>query len=277
MAPQPDIDTLGGLTPENQNITDPSLGDQSKSQVKRQSEDGEDYPELIDVTDSVPGETTVSYPIQDVPSVAYNTTDGYEFVPLVDPTASLALVACGNANVYVVNSASESLESCSKTWSVYEDLLVGDAAGRILHFYGNTMSKVGVSRLRVSEGRDFPNEAIPIVFIRPKAGRNSNANGGPTPQNSTALAADDGTRFVAPDPDLNFYYPVVCTYTTNTPPRLFVVADPAAGISMLQSSDVVYSITGGFVDTCALMPIVQGKYGGDLENQFGEYDDEIDS
>lgn len=277
MAPQPSIDALGGPTPENQNDTDLSLGDPSTSPLKRQSEDGEEYPELTDVTESVLEETIVSYPLQDVPSVAYNTTDGYEFVPLVDPTVSLALVACGNGNVYVVNSASKSLEFCSKVWSVYGGLLVGDAAGRIIHIYSNTMNKVGVSRLRVSDGRDFPKEAVPIVFARPKAGSNANANGQPMPQNSTAPAADVASMFVAADPDLNFYYPIVCTYTTNTPPRLFVVADPVAGISMLQSNDVVYSITGGFVDTCAVMPIVQGKYGGDVENQFGEYDDEIDT
>ncbi|KAK7713065.1 hypothetical protein SLS63_012210 [Diaporthe eres] len=300
-APEPNIDTLGdqtrvtpeigGSIPENQNVTDPSLAGQSASSFKRQDEGGEDDPELIDVTDSVLGDSTVSYPFQEVPSVAYNTTDGYQFVPLVDPTASVALVACSDANVYAVNYASEDLEFCSKTWSVYQDLLVGDAAGRILHFYRNTMSRVGVSRLRVSDGRDFPKEAVPVVFARPEAGSSGNANGGsrsPPAQNSTAPAAggnstaaagaEDGSRFfVAADPDLNFYYPVVCTYTTNTPPRLFVVADPVSGVSMLQSSDIVYSITGGFVDTCALMPIVQGKYTGEVENEFGEYDDEIDA
>lgn len=293
-APGPNIDTLGdqtrvtqeigGSTPENQNVTDPTLAEQSTSSVKRQDEDGEDDSDLTDVTDSVLGDTTVSYPFQEVPSVAYNTTDGYEFVPLVDSTASVALIACSDANVYVVNSASDNLEFCSKIWSVYSGLLVGDAAGRILHFYRNTMSKIGVSRLRVSDGRDFPKEAVPVVFATSQSGNSGSANGGPTsppPQNSTAptgaAAADGGSGFfVAADPDLNFYYPVVCTYTTNTPPRLFVVADPVAGVSMLQSGDIVYSITGGFVDTCALMPIVQGKYAGDVENEFGEYDDEID-
>lgn len=149
----------------------------------------------------------------------------------------------------------------------------------------------GVSWLRVSDGRDFPKEAVPVVFATSKSGSSGSANGGstsPPPQNSTApaaggnstsaAAADGGSGFfVAADPDLNFYYPVVCTYTTNTPPRLFVVADPVAGVSMLQTSDIVYSITGGFVDTCAVMPIVQGKYAGDVENEFGEYDDEIDA
>lgn len=269
MAPQPNIDALGGPTPENQNGTDfgtdLSLGDPSTSPLKRQSKNGEEYPELTDVTKSVLEETIVSYPLQGVPSVAYNTTDGYEFLPLVDPTQSLALVACGNGNVYVVNSASKRLEFCPEIWSVYGGLLVGDAAGRILHFYSNTMSKVEVSRLRVSDGRDFPKESVPVVFARPKAGSNATANGQPTPQNNTAPAADVTSMFVAADPDLNFYYPIVCAYTTNTPPRLSVVADPIAGVSMLQSNDVVYSITGGSVDSCAMMPIEQGKYGGDLE------------
>lgn len=154
---------------EFQNITDPDLGellvaDQPISPTKRQDGNVEDDLGLTDVTVSIIGETEVSYPFQDVPSAAYNTTDDYELVPLVDSTASLTFATCCGPNIYVVSSASDSLEFCSKTWSLYNDLLVGDAAGRILHLYRNTMSKVGVSRVRVSDGHSLPGEATPIVF-----------------------------------------------------------------------------------------------------------------
>ena len=41
---------------------------------------------------------------------------------------------------------------------------------------------------------------------------------------------------------------------------MFLVEDPEAGIDLLQSSDVVYSITDGKVSQCFLMPLLMGTY-----------------
>lgn len=49
------------------------------------------------------------------------------------------------------------------------------------------------------------------------------------------------------------------------------VAGFIAGVSMLQTSEVVYSIARGFVDACALMPIVENKHVGDGETEFEDW------
>lgn len=58
--------------------------------------------------------------------------------------------------------------------------------------------------------------------------------------------------------------------------RMFLVADPEAGVTALQSKDIEYSITGGIVNTCSLIPLVEGKYEGDLENEIGKYSNNTD-
>jgi len=54
-------------------------------------------------------------------------------------------------------------------------------------------------------------------------------------------STDDG-YYVAIDPDDNVYYPVICTYTDRQVSKLFVVSDPVAGVSVLQSADVELSV-----------------------------------
>lgn len=95
---------------------------------------------------------------------------------------------------------------------------------------------------------------------------------------TSVTAGDGGSRFVTAGPGLKLIsYPVVCAHTINTPRPFFVVAYSLEGISMLQSSDIAYSITEGLVDTCALIPIVQGKHLGDVDNDFEQRNDEIEA
>ncbi|PMD35053.1 hypothetical protein L207DRAFT_131261 [Hyaloscypha variabilis F] len=46
---------------------------------------------------------------------------------------------------------------------------------------------------------------------------------------------------------------------------MFVVTDPVAGVSVLQSKDVGYSITGSVVGACYPMPILMGSLGADYD------------
>lgn len=90
---------------------------------------------------------------------------------------------------------------------------------------------------------------------------------------------DASEQLVAVDPLLNVFYPAICTYgktkygnATITPsPKIFVVQDPERGLAMLQSPDIRYSITGGNVDTCYLLPIVEG---GELQGQWAQSEDD---
>jgi hypothetical protein len=85
------------------------------------------------------------------------------------------------------------------------------------------------------------------------------------------LDAEEGEssseQLVAVDYLLNVFYPAICTYgetnygnATITPsPKIFIVQDPEAGLEMLQSPDIRYSITGGNVNRCYLLPVVEGS------------------
>jgi hypothetical protein len=117
------------------------------------------------------------------------------------------------------------------------------------------MNATGVSRLRVADEESVPEGAVIVAFAA------FGANDTDTSGNST----DDG-YYVAVDPDQNVYYPVMCTYTDGQVSKLFVVTDPVAGVSVLQSADVEFSVTGGVVGSCYAMPILMGSWGPDYNS-----------
>lgn len=192
------------------------------------------------------------------------------------------LVACGDGNIYVtsVDVSESTTVYCSEMWSVYNDLLVGDGSGRVIHYYKNTMDKVGVSRLRVSDDELLPVEAVVVALAPYESGNDTTTI--TKRQNETVSGSDStdnddiGYEYYAVDPEFNLFYLAICTYANNAMPRLFLIRDPEEGITALQSKDIEYSITGGTVDTCSLIPLVEGKYEGDLENEFGKYNDNTD-
>lgn len=192
------------------------------------------------------------------------------------------IVACGDGNIYVssVDVSEGTTTYCSEMWSVYNDLLVGDGNGRVIHYYKNTMDKVGVSRLRVSDGELLPADAV-VVALAPYESKNDTSTIAKR-QNETASGGgsasndDFGYEYYAVDPEFNLFYLAICTYANNAMSRMFLVKDPDAGMTTLQSKDIVNTITGGPVDTCSLIPLVEGKYEGDLENEFGKYNNNTD-
>lgn len=86
-----------------------------------------------------------------------------------------------------------------------------------------------------------------------------------TPSNSTTPAteseADETSNilFFAIDPTDNVFFTTVCTYLDHQMPRLFLVKDIDLGIEVLQSTDVEFSVTGGVVDKCFALPLIQGS------------------
>lgn len=153
------------------------------------------------------------------------------------------------------------------------------------------MDVVGVSRLRVSTEDLLPKTAVPIVLAPFDVSNLSDedsafplaapASTTPTPvttssvpakrqittpsSNSTTTAtesdADETSNilFFAIDPTDNVFFTTVCTYLDNQVPRLFLVKDVDAGITMLHSTDVEFSVTGGLVDKCFALPLIQGS------------------
>ncbi|OBT39405.1 hypothetical protein VE00_10342 [Pseudogymnoascus sp. WSF 3629] len=181
-----------------------------------------------------------------LPNDPYNDTDGYTYQQLTVPDGSFNFVSCADGSIYGIGSSTpdSNLVGCSEMWATYNDTLVADGSQLLLYYYSNTMNATGVSRLRVADEESMPKRAVTVAMA-------ALANDG----NST-----DQTYYLAFDEYNNVYYPVLCTYTDGTASKLFLAADPVAGVTMLQSAAVEFSITGGNVGSCFAMPVIMGSW-----------------
>ncbi|RDI78344.1 hypothetical protein Vi05172_g11733 [Venturia inaequalis] len=242
--------------------------------------------------------TNIDYIDIDIKPVPYNRTDGYEFIRMISQDVNLLITSCSNGNVYVQGINGTTPDVCSDLWGAREDVTSTDGNSRVMHYFKNTMDVVGVSRLRVSTEDLLPKTAVPIVLApfdvsnlsdggdsafplaapasttqppittsplkRQLPSNSTTTNTAPT----TETAADETSNilFFAIDPTDTVFFTTVCTYIDHQVPRLFLVKDIDAGMAMLQSADVEFSVTGGLVDTCFAMPLIQGS------DAAGQYD-----
>ncbi|KAF7540137.1 hypothetical protein G7054_g1538 [Neopestalotiopsis clavispora] len=225
---------------------------------------------IVDYTDRISGNDTLSYNVTDVQNSAYNQTDGYEYSLLVDEDVETMVVACSNGNTYLAGINSTGLEYCTELFASYSELLVEDGAGRYLHYYNNTMSKLGVSRLRVADEDDLPAEGVVVVMMpySVSGDEESDAATAAVKKRDGEEADPDTTdyddySYYAVDPEYNFFYPAVCTYTDGSLPRMFLVNDTEAGVAKLKESALIYTVTGGTVDECYTLSLVEAKYKSD--------------
>jgi hypothetical protein len=131
--------------------------------------------------------------------------------------------------------------SCSTLFQSIQTNVIADGLGRILHYYNNTMSKLGVSRLRVSDEEDIP---IGSSYLSLNSSDEDNE-----------LESPD--TFTAFDSNGNQFFPVVCAYTNATMPlKVSVVNNVTTGLDILQSPDLEFIVTGGPIDECYYLPII---------------------
>jgi hypothetical protein len=204
-----------------------------------------------------------------LPSLAttgYNSTDGTEFISLMDSTSSLSLTACSDGNLhYQPKADNETLADYSSS-TLFQSIqmnVIADGPGRILHYYINTMSKLGVFRLRVSD-----EEAIPIG--------SSYLSLNPSDEDADFKSPDTFTSF---DSNGNQFLPVVCVYTNATMlPKVFVVNNVTTGLDILQSPDLEFIVTSGLIDECHYLLIIADLDGDWNVNETDEGgDSEYDS
>lgn len=128
---------------------------------------------LLDLTEYVRSNLTdIGYPGPDIAAVPYDLADdyldGYEFTSLVlrDSNGSYSLKACSDDNLYIqqLDTVSDAdlgpFTQCNTLWQRYEDIVLSTPNGGILHYYNNTMAKVGVSRLRTADQNYIPNTSV---------------------------------------------------------------------------------------------------------------------
>jgi hypothetical protein len=200
----------------------------------------------------VSNSSTIDYNDVDIKAQPYNRTDGWEFTLLVDSSVTFLVTSCSNGNVYVQNVNATTPDECSDLWASRDDVTGMDGNARLMHYYSNTMSATGVSRLRVSTKEMMPNGSVPMGLVP------FDTNPGIT---SAADQIDSDMIYFGVDMYENLFYTAVCTYSDNQTPKVFVLnssLDLDTGLAILKSKDVEYSITGGAVSDCFVLPLVQG-------------------
>ncbi|KAJ5016875.1 hypothetical protein K4K57_010498 [Colletotrichum sp. SAR 10_99] len=189
--------------------------------------------DFVDETTSVAGSTDLDYTSQPVGTNPYVDDTGREFGIITDSSNSSMIISCSNGNMYPVSIGSPENAVCSELWAAAQDVLIYDGAERLMHYYTNTVSILGVSRLRVGPEFVAPAGVAVVTWA--------------------VYTAPDGTNdsyYVAVDSHDGLFYPIICDYSDGTASRLFLAKDPVAGVTLLESANVMYSVTGGQVSTC---------------------------
>ncbi|KAF3050117.1 hypothetical protein E8E11_006983 [Didymella keratinophila] len=174
---------------------------------------------------------------------------------------SALFVACNDGNVYIMENKTlvnlPFYQTCQFLWGGIDGVIFDAPGDNILYFYNNTMTKAGVSRLRVAGEDELPTQAVLTALVP--------YNGG----------SDDASNdfLIASDIDGNVAYPVVCTYADNHPSRIFVVSDLDSGIATLKSPDVRYSVTGGVVADCRFLYI---NWGASNDHEWASVGSQVD-
>ncbi|KAH7371073.1 hypothetical protein BKA66DRAFT_189557 [Pyrenochaeta sp. MPI-SDFR-AT-0127] len=223
----------------------------------------EDLPAGIrEITDSVKSAIeSVNYALSEVKTVPYERTDGYEFTKLL--AGDYNIVYCSNGNMYVKQVAQLAGLGCDELFAYSQDAVVGDGQGRYFYYHEDSMKAAGVSRLRLGD------EEIPVKGTSAVAMAAWSAS-----ETETDYDADiEGLYVVADYATEDLYWLSFCTYTDGQPPRVFIVSDIDAGITVLESSDVKFSVTGGDVDKC--YPLM-AKEDPALRDNWAEWDDSLE-
>jgi hypothetical protein len=156
---------------------------------------------------------------------------------LVNPSGSTRVVSCSNGNLYAVLNDNKDGDYCFGSWDTAPGLaVVYDGVHRSLHYYGQTMSTLGVSRLRASDSGHVPQTSVPVALV-PYAN------------------PEGGSLYVVVDSAGSVFYPIVCDFAGPAGSKVFVANDPVLGIKTLQNRDVMYSVTGGEVSQCRLLAL----------------------
>jgi len=178
----------------------------------------------------------------------------------VDSEEKYILTSCADENIYLEDIALNTTlqqKSCASNWQEVDGSVVADGLDRILHYYNNTMSKLGVSRLRISNEKDIPLESVYVNLF----GFNDQTDARDDDMNDNPAGAE--IYYLAYDEDDNTLYPIACSFEdASTGPKLFLAKDPEAGAQLLASEDLIPIVTAGKVSECHALDFKQ-PYGED--------------
>ncbi|KAI1389653.1 uncharacterized protein F4822DRAFT_442864 [Hypoxylon trugodes] len=229
--------------------------------------------QLYDLTEYVVENSTadLGFTGLELPDVPYNLDDSelegywYSTLSLNGSAGEYTLAVCDDGNLYVQKNGTQNslpyYDTCNTLWSGFEDVVLTTPNSGVLHYYNNTMSKVGVSRLRAADEESIPATSVYVALA---------------PFYYTDDESDDAPSMLAAiDPNNDIFFPVVCTYKNTTAgAKVYLVnEDVDAGLAMLKSPDIEYSITNGEVDECYVLFL---EVTDRVDGGWAEYDDDAE-
>ena len=88
----------------------------------------------------------------------------YSTLALQGSDGQYVVAACNDGNLYLQQDNTQHeldwYKTCNTLWSGYEDAVITTPGSNVLHYYNNTMSKLGVSRLRSSDQEALPDTSV---------------------------------------------------------------------------------------------------------------------
>lgn len=159
--------------------------------------------------------------------------EGDRFITIKSVNGNLQLSLDNDGNIRPYSSKYRGIR-----WTENEGLVFADESTRILHYYPDTMNKLGVSRIRGSSDDKIPKTAD-LVVLHP------------------AQTGDTETPYVyaAADSQGNTFHLLTCTYKKG-PSKLFLAKTVKTGIETLKEENLRYIVTGGVVEECVEYPWV---------------------
>jgi hypothetical protein len=148
------------------------------------------------------------------------------------------IAGCSNGNVELFSRKQTNIPGCSATWSITNNVLVGDSLNRAMYYEIDTMSRLGVSRLQLKNETKVPETGRVVAFV---------------PSDKTQNYA-----YVAVDASDAAFYPVACDHA-NGSTKVFLVDDLGKVQEMLKSEDLRDSMTGSDIEACHLLHLKQSS------------------
>ncbi|KAK4495760.1 hypothetical protein PRZ48_013028 [Zasmidium cellare] len=155
-------------------------------------------------------------------------------ITIRDTTGALQLQPGSDGSLFVSKNDADvsSLSSSSFAWDQTSDVVFGDSSSRLLHYFPSELSSLGASRFRLAGWGDIPIGASLLNLV---------------PFQTDAVS---DPVLVAVDSLGNYLWPFVCGLQGQTN-KVFLVNDLDNGASILEGSDLVYTIVGGVAQNCA--------------------------
>ena len=116
--------------------------------------------EIKDITADISSKESISKstPFKDI--LPRSAENGIEHEVLKQQGSDLSINACADGSVRLLPATFKDEDGeCDDSWVFLNGNVIADAAERHLHYYENTMSEIGVSRLRLSGKGTVPNGA----------------------------------------------------------------------------------------------------------------------